>query len=177
MSSLVAGAEMITFRAAGVDVGSRLERVGEEPGRLDDDVNAEVPPREPLRVALGEDGEPAAVDGDNWSPSALTVSGKAAEDRIVLEEVGQRGGVGEVVDGDDLELGVALPSGAVDVAADPAETGDFDLDGHRGSSLCRLGIPGRGGARHYHRVPSNRPMINREQPPPDAGGGRPSPGG
>ena len=41
MSSPLAGADMMTFLApAAVDVGARLGGVGEEAGRLDDDVDS-----------------------------------------------------------------------------------------------------------------------------------------
>jgi hypothetical protein len=51
------------LRAAG-DVGARLRGVGEQPGRLDDDVGAEVGPGQGTRVALGEGLEGLAVDAD-----------------------------------------------------------------------------------------------------------------
>ena len=53
-SALVAGAEMITTRGAGLEVGGGLVAVGEEAGGLDHDVDAEVAPGKVLRVALGE---------------------------------------------------------------------------------------------------------------------------
>ena len=51
-------------RRAGVEVGGGLVAVGEEAGRLDHHVDAEVAPRQGLRVALGEDLEGVAVDDD-----------------------------------------------------------------------------------------------------------------
>jgi hypothetical protein len=49
--------------------------------------------------------------------------------------VRERLGVGEVVDGDEVEVGDALLlGGAEDLAADAAEAVDADADGHRGGS-------------------------------------------
>ena len=52
MSSPFAGALMITFLAPAVDVGAGLLGVGEDAGRLEDDVDAEVAPRQRRRVLL-----------------------------------------------------------------------------------------------------------------------------
>ena len=54
MSSSLAGAEMMTFLAPPSRCALGLVGVGEEAGRLDDDVDAEVAPRQLGRVALGE---------------------------------------------------------------------------------------------------------------------------
>ncbi len=65
MSSPVAGAEMMTFFAPRVDVLARVLGLGEQPGRLDDDVDAEVPPRQRARAAaLGQPDDRLAVDRD-----------------------------------------------------------------------------------------------------------------
>ena len=80
-------------------------RVGEEAGRLDHDVDAEVAPRQRRRVALGEDLDLVAVDDDARRSVASTSPGKRPEDRVVLEQVGERLGVGEVVDRDELDVG------------------------------------------------------------------------
>ena len=68
---------------AGVEVGGRLVAVGEEAGRLDDDVDAEVAPRQLRRVALGEDLERVAVDRDAVV-GRLDVVVEPAEHRVVL---------------------------------------------------------------------------------------------
>ena len=51
-SGSVAGAEMTTFFAPAVEVLGRALAVGEEAGRLDDDVHPSFPPRERGRIAL-----------------------------------------------------------------------------------------------------------------------------
>ena len=64
MSSLVAGAEMMTFLTVRAEVGLGLFGVGEEAGGFDDDLGADGGPVELGGVALGEDLDLLAVDGD-----------------------------------------------------------------------------------------------------------------
>jgi hypothetical protein len=52
-SAPLAGAETMTKRGAGVEVGGGLVAVGEDAGGLDDHVDAEVAPGQIGRVALG----------------------------------------------------------------------------------------------------------------------------
>ena len=63
-SAPVLGAETITNGAPASRCSGRLVAVGEEAGGLDDDVDAEVAPRQRLGVALGEDLDRLAVDLD-----------------------------------------------------------------------------------------------------------------
>ena len=63
MSSPLAGAEMMTFFApAAVDVRAGFGGIGEETGRLDDDVDAQLLPRQLARVSLAEDVDAPPVD-------------------------------------------------------------------------------------------------------------------
>ena len=80
-----------------VDVRLGLVGVGEEAGRLDDDVGAQVAPGQLGRVALGEGLDRLAVDGDLVG-GGLHLVRQAAEDAVVLEQVGERRVVGQVVD-------------------------------------------------------------------------------
>ena len=118
---------------ARVEVLGGVLALGEEAGRLDHDVGAEVAPGQVGRVALGEDLDLLAVDGDR-AVGRLDLAREAAEDRVVLEQVGERLGVGEVVDRDEVEVGARLVGGAEEVAPDPPEPVDADLDCH----LCLL---------------------------------------
>ena len=87
-----------------VDVGLRLGRVGEEAGRLDDDVGADVAPRQGGGVALGEDLEGLA--GAVMSVSVnVHVAVQPPEGGVVLEQGRERLVVGQVVDRDDLDVG------------------------------------------------------------------------
>ena len=119
-SSLEAGAEMITFFDAWrAEVRLGLVGIGEEAGGFDDDLCADGGPVELGGVALGEDLELLAVDGDEVGAVGDLVL-EVAQDGVVLEQVRERGRRGDVVDGDDFELGVANCS-AEDVASDAAE--------------------------------------------------------
>ena len=70
-----------------------------------------------------------AVNGDGVIVVA-DLTGETTHDRVVLQEVGQRLGVGEVVDSDHLEVGALLSKGAEEVTANAAKTVDTNLDGH-----------------------------------------------
>jgi hypothetical protein len=118
---------------AGVDVRLGLGRVGEEAGRLDDDVGAQLGPREVRRVALGEGADLLAVD-DEVLVVEVDALREAAQHGVVLEQVSQRLVVRQVVDADDLDVGARRHDGTVEVAPDAAEAVDADLDGHLPSS-------------------------------------------
>ena len=96
-----------------------LVGVGEEAGGFDDDLRANGGPVELGRIALGEDLELLAVDGDEVRAVGDVVL-EVAQDGVVLEQVRERGRRGDVVHGDDFNLGVANCS-AEDVASDAAE--------------------------------------------------------
>ena len=130
-SSFVAGAEMMTFFTVRAEVGLGLVGVGEEAGGLDDDLRADGGPVELGGVALGEDLDGLAVDDDGVFGRGDFVL-QVAEDGVVLEQVGERGGGGEVVDGDEFDVRVA-ERGAENVASDAAEAVDANLDCH----VCR----------------------------------------
>ncbi len=111
------------------DVDLGLLGVGEQAGGLDDDVCAELAPLEVGGVALREGLEGLAGRGDvGVGRGHVTV--EAAQDRVVLEQVGQGGVVGQVVDRDDLDVGAGRQGGAVEVAADAAEAIDAYANSH-----------------------------------------------
>src|SRR5690625_2300372 len=119
----------------GVEVRLGGVTAGEATGGLDDDVGAELSPRELGRVLLGEHANRAATDGE-----VLLVVGDVlvedAHDRVVLEQVGQRRVVGEVVDPDDLDVCTRVERGAEEATADAAEAVDADADGHYVLLMC-----------------------------------------
>ncbi len=90
-------------------------------------------PRSPQGSAAGSRSE-STLSGvpstEIVSPSTLDLAGEAAEDRVVLEQVGERLRIGQVVDGDELEVGPSRMCRAEDVAPDPPETVDADLHCH-----------------------------------------------
>ncbi|MNL55853.1 hypothetical protein D3C87_1792960 [compost metagenome] len=109
-------------------MGLGLGRVGEDAGRLDDELRAELLPGDRGRVALGRDLDLAAVD-DDGGVGVIDRAGVDAVDRVVLEEVRERLGVRQVVDADELELGV-LEADAQHLATDATETVNPHFGGH-----------------------------------------------
>ena len=102
--------------------------VGEQTGRLEDDVDAEVLPRQLRRIAHGEHLELLAVDADAIVPG-FDPGVQVAEHRVVLEQMGERMRAGDVVDGDEIDV-LGAQCGAHDVATDPTEAVDPDLYRH-----------------------------------------------
>ncbi len=102
---------------------------GEQAGRLDHHVDAEVAPGQRRRIALGEDLQLLAVDRQRSLPR-LHRAWEAPQDRVVLEQVGESAGVGDVVDGDEVEVRARGVGGAEEVASDPTEAVDADLHCH-----------------------------------------------
>src|SRR5687768_15227540 len=114
------------FSRARVDVRLRLRRVREEPRRLDHDVDAKLLPGELRGVPLLEDADAAAVDRDRVGGRrhlALVL----AVVRVVLEEVCVHLRIGEVVQRDDLDVGMALEECLEVLPADTPEPVDSDL--------------------------------------------------
>ena len=116
-----------------------LGGVGEEAGGLDDDLGAYAGPVELGRVALGEDLDFFAVDGDE----VLTVADfvlEVSENGVVLEQVGQGGRGGEVVYGYEFDFRI-VEGGAEDVASDAAEAVDTNLYCHDCDCSCQSDAP------------------------------------
>ena len=81
----------------------RIGAVREPPGALEDEIHAERLPRQLRRILLGQHLELTPVDRDAVA-LGRDVRLEVAEDGVVLQQVGQRGRAGEVVDGDDLDV-------------------------------------------------------------------------
>ncbi len=88
-------------------MGASLVGLGEAAGRLDDDVDAQVLPRQLGRIGQLEDLDGLAVDDDRILGVA-DGAGEVAVGRVVGEEEGVRRDVDDVVDGDDFEFRGAL---------------------------------------------------------------------
>jgi len=135
-STPVPGADEEDLLRAGLDVLLGELGLGEEAGRLDDDVDTQLAPREVGGVALREGLDRLAVDGD----AVVVVADLGVEDaadRVVLQQVRQSLVVGEVVDRDDLKVCSLRESRAEVVASDAAEAVDTDLDRHSGLPVSR----------------------------------------
>src|SRR6266550_2325033 len=104
----------------GVEVRLRFCRIGEETCRLHDDVDLELFPWQLGRVALLEHPDLAAVD-DERIPCRRDLALIFAVVRVVLEEVRVHLRIREVVEGDDLHLGMPLERGLQELTADTAE--------------------------------------------------------
>ncbi|MCY1242423.1 hypothetical protein D9M72_553830 [compost metagenome] len=114
---------------AGVEVLLGGSGLGEEAGGLDDDVNAQLSPGEVRGVALGENLNDVAVDDD---VAVLDLDGllEAAAYGVLLEEVGQRFGAGEVVDCNDLEVSALCQCSTEVIAANAAKAVDTNTGRH-----------------------------------------------
>jgi hypothetical protein len=108
MSGFFAGAVMMTFLCAGREVLRRAVSIREDARRLDNDVDAEILPRQLGGVLDGQDLEVIAGNRDPVRGRA-DVGVKIAEDRVVLEEVSECGSVGQIVDSDEIDV-VCAPS-------------------------------------------------------------------
>src|SRR5207247_289884 len=113
----------------GIEVLLSVIAFREEAGRLEDDLHAEVPPGERGRVPFVQEPEldipraDAAVDRRD-----IVVEG--AENGVVLEQVSHGLRVAEIVDGNELDIGPALPGSPEEVPPDAAEAVDAHLDAH-----------------------------------------------
>src|SRR4029077_20566503 len=115
--------------AAVVDVHAGFGRIGEESGRLDDDVHAEVFPGQLGGVSVAHELHAAAAD-DDVVPLHRHGRAKSTQRGVVLQEMGERVRVADVVDGDDIERRFEGVGGTVDVPADAPETIDSN-PGHQ----------------------------------------------
>src|ERR1700683_179511 len=97
---------------------------GEESGRFDDHLNAEFFPRKLRGVALGDNLDHLAIDGDRAGAFGADILNQGAMDRIVLEQMSEGRGAGDVIDGHDLERILMMKGGAEKHSADAAETID-----------------------------------------------------
>jgi len=117
---------------------------GEQAGGLDDDFGAHRGPVQLGGVLHLEDAENPAVNGNRVVRVSDLIIVQVAEDGIVLEQVGEGHRVGDVVDGDKLDVAVAQRR-AQDVASDAAKPVDADFNWHSSSDgRCDSGSARRG---------------------------------
>ena len=115
----------------------RTVAVGEEAGRLEHDVDAQVAPGQRAGIPLGEHAHLLA-GGAERPVGELDLALERAERRVVLQEVGHRLRVAEVVQRDDLEIGPERVPRAEEVPPDAAESVDADASSH---PLLRFSVP------------------------------------
>ena len=128
MSSLVAGAEMMTFFTVAPRWALALVASVKWPVDSTTICAPTVSPGQLGGVALGPHLDLLSVDGDEVFAGGDFVR-QIAEDRVVLEQVRQRCRAGQVVDGNKINFGIA-ERGAQNVAANAAEAVDANLNCH-----------------------------------------------
>ncbi len=129
-----------------------VSALGEEACGFDDDIRANGSPINLGRVLGFENLKTLPLYGD----SVLGVRDfvrQIAEDGVVLQKVRESLGVGDVVNGDELNV-LVVERGAHDVAADTAEAVDANLDGHY---FLRWSVRNCGRSRS-----ASRPRVNRK---------------
>ena len=113
-------------------VGDRLRGIGEEASALHHHLDILRAPVDGTRVLLGKHLDLVTVD-DQIVPLVADMPLEGTIVRVELEQVGIRLGVGEVVQGHDLDIAVEavfLVDGPVGEATDATETVDADANGH-----------------------------------------------
>src|SRR5690606_12739838 len=115
-------------------MGRGLLLGSEDAGAFEHDVDAELLVRELARILDRRDLELLPVGRDHVALD-LDLVRELAVHAVVAQQVGIGLDRTEIVDGDDLDIivAVALDDGAQDVAADAAKAIDCDADGHFGS--------------------------------------------
>jgi hypothetical protein len=104
--------------------------VDEATGRLDDDVDPVLGPRDGGRVLLGTDRDGVATD-DEVAVLDRHLARVLAVHRVVLQQVGERADVGQIVDEHEVEGVGRRRQTAHEPAADAAEPVDTDANlGH-----------------------------------------------
>ena len=136
-----------------LEVLCRTLALGEEPGRLDDDLDAEVAPGQRRGVALGQHLHVLAVDHE-LAVAGLDRARIAPVDRVVAQQVRKRRGAGEVVHRHDLEARIPASGGPKHVAADAAEPVDRNANAHPKSPLVVA-------IRRERSLPEERPGKSR----------------
>ncbi len=105
-----------------------LGSIGEVACGFDHDLRANVGPGQLGGVALGPDLDLLAVDGDEVVAVSNLIL-QVAENRVVLEQMGQNRRTGQVVNCNKINLWMP-ERGAQNVAANAAEAVDTNLDCH-----------------------------------------------
>jgi hypothetical protein len=150
-SSPLAGAEMMTFLAPAERCLAASSRLVKRP--VDSrTISTSRPSRKVRGILFFQDLE-ALLAGDDGVSLGAHVLLEVPEDRVVLEQMRQRPGVGHVVRGDDVDLRV-VNRRAKHVSSDASESVDPNLDSHRGPLSRKAETRERGPAPEY-RLPSS----------------------
>ena len=128
---------------AGVDVSLSLSLGGVEAGALQHDIHAQLAPGQLSSVGLSVDGDLLAVHNDVVLASLnnMALSSVIALGGVVLQQVSQHLGGGQVVDGNNLEA-LSAEHLTESQTADTAKTIDSNFNRHYDFlhfSTCRRG--------------------------------------
>ncbi len=127
---------------AGIQVLLRAVSLGEEAGRFEHDVDAQVTPGDRTGVAFGEQLDLLPTRADD-AVARLDGAVDRAERRVVLEQVRHRRLVAEVVRCDDLDVRLAVELRPEEVPSDPAEAVDAHTNRHSFPPPAPSPLPGR----------------------------------
>ena len=120
---------------ASLNVSLGLSLAGVEAGALQNDIDAQLAPRAILGILNGIDGDLLAVDDDVIlaSLNGVLVLADLAQERalssVVLQQVSQHSGAGQIVDGDNF-VAVGLKHLTESQTADTAKTIDSNFNSH-----------------------------------------------
>ena len=134
--------------SAGAEMLFCVGAFGEEAGGFDDDIRSDGGPIDFGGILGLENLEALAFDGDGVIGMGDLV-GQIAEDGVVFQKVRESFRVGDVIDGDELDV-LIVERSAHNVATDAAEAVDANLNGHSSSdgvsenSGCAGASDGRG---------------------------------
>jgi len=123
-SSLVAGAEMMTF----LTVDPRCALAFSASVKWPVDSTTICAPTELGGILFGIDLDLFPIDG-NEVVAGNDVVFQVAENGVILKQMGESFGTGEVIDRDEFDFGVS-EGGAKDVASDAAKTVDSNFYSH-----------------------------------------------
>jgi hypothetical protein len=98
---------MTRFAPPCVDVHGGFLALGKEAGGLDDHVDAGVAPRDVRRVAFAKDGDPLAIDLQRAVRGLDGSRQRCRAGNHVLEQVGERFAVRQIVNCHNLQIRVA----------------------------------------------------------------------
>ena len=130
----------------------------EEPGRLEDDIDAKVPPREGAWVAFRQHLERPVTDANTLAIHRNRFR-QIAQNRVIFQEVSQCVHAGDVIDRYELQL-LLVECRSENIASDPPKSVNSDLDGHalRLQNACRrlVGAPCPSRTGHSSERPCGR---------------------
>ena len=126
-STPLPGAEITTKGAPASRCFAAAARSVKRTGRLDDDVDAELAPRERRRIAFGEDLDRVPVDLDAVADD-LDIGLEPPEDRVELQQMCHQLERARVVGRHEVHVHATFLGGAEEVPPDPAEAVDTYAD-------------------------------------------------